>query len=277
MTEQVKAVVLDWAGTAVDCGSRAPVSVVIKAFAAFDVEVSEAEARVPMGLPKRDHIQALGRLPEVAARWVARHGAPMSDEDVDQIYERFRPLNTATVAEFAAPIRGVLDTVAELRLAGIKIGSTTGYPREVMDVLVPAATDLGYRPDVVVCPDDVPVGRPSPLMLWQALVRLGIWPAAAAVKVDDTAPGIAEGRSAGAWTVGVSLSGNAVGLSEAALDALAPDRVAELRAGASAVLKDAGADYVIDGVAELMPVIAEINRRLAAGERPCGGSPLNPT
>ncbi|MFM9745614.1 HAD-IA family hydrolase, partial [Streptomyces brasiliscabiei] len=43
---------------------------------------------------------------------------------------------------------------------------------------------------------------------------LGIKRVAHCVKVDDSAPGIAEGLNAGMWTVGVALSGNAVGLTE---------------------------------------------------------------
>ena len=58
-TGPLKALIVDWAGTIVDHGSLAPVQVFIDAFAAFDVALTAAEARRPMGLPKRDHIEAL--------------------------------------------------------------------------------------------------------------------------------------------------------------------------------------------------------------------------
>lgn len=38
------------------------------------------------------------------------------------------------------------------------------------------------------------------------------------IKVDDTLPGIEEGRNAGMWCVGISLAGNEVGLTQEALD-----------------------------------------------------------
>ena len=42
-----------------------------------------AEARVPMGLGKWQHIEALGKLPAVDARWQAKFGRSMSAADID--------------------------------------------------------------------------------------------------------------------------------------------------------------------------------------------------
>ena len=61
---QLKAAILDWAGTVVDHGSRAPMGAFVRAFAQFGVTVSIADARGPMGMAKWDHIRAVGqRLP----------------------------------------------------------------------------------------------------------------------------------------------------------------------------------------------------------------------
>ncbi len=88
--------------------------------------------------------------------------------------------------------------------------------------------------------------------------QLGAWPASACVKVDDAVVGIAEGRAAGVWTVGVAASGNNVGLSAEALTALDPaDRSARI-AAARATLTDAGAHIVIDTVADLPAALAEL-------------------
>ena len=121
---------------------------------------------------------------------------------------------------------------------------------------------------MVVCSGETLEGRPSPLMLWKGLVELGVWPAAACVKVDDATVGIGEGKAAGAWTVGLAASGNGVGLSHDALLALAPEERARRIAAAAADLHEAGADYVIDSVADLWPVLETIARRIEAGERP---------
>ncbi len=212
MTHPIRAVVLDWAGTMIDFGSRAPVAALLAAFAAAGVPIDEAEARADMGRAKRDHIAAILSLPRVAAAWVARHGAAATAADADRIHDAIIPLMQAAARDHAELIPGAADLVVRLRAAGIRIGSCTGYTREMMTDIVAAAAAQGYAPDAIVCAGETPAGRPSPLMLWQVLVNLGVWPASACVKVDDAAVGIGEGRAAGAWTVGVAASGNGVGL-----------------------------------------------------------------
>ena len=265
---RLAAVVFDWAGTTVDFGSRAPMGAFVEAFGRFGVDLTIAEARGPMGLPKRDHIRALGRLPRIAADWRDRHGRGFSEADVDGVYEAFLPLNVEVVARLADLIPGTAATVAELHARGLAIGSTTGYTREIMAPLLPLAAAQGYAPDNLVCAGDLPAGRPTPQMMYRCFLDLNVWPAAAVVKVDDTVPGIAEGLAAGCWTVGVSLTGNALGLSQDEVAALAPDDLARRRAAAEAPLRRAGAHYVIDGIADLLPVIDAIEGRLARGERP---------
>jgi phosphonoacetaldehyde hydrolase len=105
-------------------------------------------------------------------------------------------------------------------------------------------------------------------MMYKCFLDLGAWPASGVVKVDDTEVGIEEGIAAGCWTVGVALSGNAAGLSRADLDALSEAEISELRARAAGKLLRCGAHFVIDSVAGLLPVIDEIEGRLARGAKP---------
>lgn len=264
----LKAAIFDWAGTTVDFGSQAPMGVFVRAFREFGIAISIEQARIPMGLPKWDHIKAVGTLPGVSAQWLQVHGRPFDDGDVDGIYRIFVPMNVAVVTDHVALIPGTLDVVADLRRRGMRIGSTTGYSRPIMDALLPVAAAQGYAPEVTVCAGDLAAGRPSPLMIWHALVTLGIWPASAVVKIDDTAPGIEEGRNAGTWTVGVTLTGNETGLSLAALAAVSDTERAALRQRAGIRLRAAGAHYLVDGVADLLPVIDDIEQRLRRGKTP---------
>jgi phosphonoacetaldehyde hydrolase len=264
----IRAVIFDWAGTLVDHGSRAPMGVFVKVFAEHGVTISIAEARKPMGLPKWDHIKALLDDPGIAERWQARHGGKPESRDVDRVYEVFVPMNREIVTDFADPIPGVVETLAALRARGLKIGSTTGYTRDIMERLLPVAAARGVTVDNLVCAGDLTAGRPGPLMMYKCFVDLGVWPAAAVVKVDDTEAGIAEGLAAGCWTVGVALSGNAAGLSEAELAALGPADRAALRERAGRQLQRSGAHVVIDSVADLLPVLDIFEGRLARGEQP---------
>ncbi|MCW3475807.1 phosphonoacetaldehyde hydrolase [Limobrevibacterium gyesilva] len=268
---KLQAVILDWAGTVLDHGSRAPMGAFVRAFAQFGVAISIADARGPMGMAKRDHIRMVGQAPAVAAAWRARHGRDFNEADIDALFAVFEPMNVAAVKDHADLIPGALDALAELRRRGLRIGSTTGYTRPIMAELMPIAAAAGYAPEIVVCAGDLPQGRPSPLMMWHAMAQMGVWPAATVVKVDDTPPGIGEGLNAGTWTVGLALTGNIAGLSAAELAAATDGERAQMRARATQEMQAAGADLVIDSIADLPGAIDAIEARMARGEKPRGG------
>jgi phosphonoacetaldehyde hydrolase len=265
----LRAVIFDWAGTIVDFGSVAPARTFVEIFARRGVEITIEEARGPMGLPKLDHIRLLARQPRIGAAWSqARGGRPFSEEDARSLLLDFVPASRAALLACAEPIPGALDAVAHARGKGLKIGSTTGYTRAVMDILGPEAAARGYRPDCLVCADDLCAGRPTPLMMYRCFVELGVFPAAACVKVDDTAPGLAEGLAAGSWAIGVALSGNALGLSLAEASRLPREELERRRSGAIAALESAGAHLVIDTVADLPTALDKIEGHLRAGQSP---------
>jgi phosphonoacetaldehyde hydrolase len=248
---KLQAVLFDWAGTTIDYGSRAPVEVFLEIFRRRGVEITNAEARGPMGRAKRDHIAEVIQMPRVAQAWHERYGCQPGDADVQSMYDDFLPLQQQTLARGADVIPGVIEAVAECRRRGLKIGSTTGYTRALMEVVMPIAARGGFEPDVVICSDDVPAGRPAPWMNFRAAERLGIFPMNTVVVVDDTPVGIEAGLNAGAWTVAVSQTGNALGLSAAEVAALP---AAELQARLEKIeqqFRAAGAHQVVRSVAEL--------------------------
>jgi phosphonoacetaldehyde hydrolase len=267
---RLEAVLFDWAGTTVDHGCMAPVAAFAEVFRRRGVELTAEEARGPMGTHKRTHIELLTRLPAVRERFVAAQGREPSIADVDAMFAEFVPLQLDCLAAHADPIEGCLETVEALRARGLKIGSTTGFTREMMDVLVPEARRRGYSPDLAVSATEVPRGRPYPYMCLKNVIDLGVLRVEACVKVDDTVTGIEEGLNAGMWSVGVAMTGNEVGMTEAELRAMDPRARERLRATAYARLRAAGAHYVIDGIADLLPVLDAIEARLARGERPLG-------
>ncbi len=270
MNQHLEAVIFDWAGTIVDFGSFAPTQIFVDAFkAAFDFDLSLAEARGPMGLGKWQHIEALGRDPAIAARWQARFASPMGEADVRHIYETFIPLQVERVGQHSALIPGALEMVNALRRQGLKIGSTTGYPRQVMTRLMALASEQGYTPDCTVCADDLEAGaRPGPWMALDCVRQLRIGAVSHCVKVDDTPPGIEEGLNAGMWTVGLALSGSPAGWTLAEYRSANAAERSAVRARVDTVFRAAGAHFVIDTVADLPSVLDEVRQRLARGERP---------
>ncbi|MAS07890.1 MAG: phosphonoacetaldehyde hydrolase [Ahrensia sp.] len=265
----VKAVIFDWAGTLVDFGSLAPLLSLKRVFEEAGVTVSEDDIRAGMGLGKLDHIMAIGFGARAGQAWAKSHGGqPFEERDAILLHERFREISRQTAAERGKLIGGVLAACRALRDRDILIGTTTGYTRDIMERVIAVARAQGFEAEAVVCADDVPECRPSPLALYHAMVSLGVYPASSVVKVDDTVPGLMEGKAAGAWTVGISETGNEMGLGEDALTALPARERLDLANAAAKRLTDAGADYVIGSVAEIASIVDDINERLADGERP---------
>ncbi len=264
----VKLVILDWAGTTMDYGCYAPAVVFVEVYKRHGVEITMEQARRPMGLHKRDHIQAISQMEEVAEAWTQVHGRPVTEQDVDDMFIEFQPLQLACLADYADLIPGTLQTVAALRERGIAIGSTTGYFFEAMELIKEEAARRGYVPDSSVCATQVPAGRPHPWMVLQNMVNTGIYPPEAVVKVGDTKPDIGEGLNAGVWTVGLAKTGNEMGLNREEIEALDAETRERKLAQAREGLARSGAHYVVDAIADLLPIIDDVDARLARGERP---------
>jgi phosphonoacetaldehyde hydrolase len=264
----VRAVIFDWAGTVVDYGSMAPVDAFIELFRRHGVTVSPEEARRPMGSYKKDHIRIILGMEPVSEQWQRLRGRAPSPEDVDQLYCEFIPLQKEEIGRHADVIPGVPETVGRLRQEGILIGSTTGYTREMVVPLLPRAAAAGFSPESTVCADEVPAGRPAPWMAINSAMQLGVYPMEACVKVGDTLLDIAEGLNAGMWAVGVTKTGNEVGLTQAEVEALPGRELASKLQTASERMLQAGARYVVEEVLQLPAVIADVGVRLGRGERP---------
>jgi phosphonoacetaldehyde hydrolase len=257
-------VIFDWAGTMVDFGCQAPVRALLEVFARRGVAVSESQVRRDMGKAKIDHVRALLRDPGVREAWREACGADPGERDIEALMEDLEPAMRDQASRAAQLIDGALDTYQALRAEGLKIASSTGYTRDMMALVLRKAEAQGYAPDHLVCSGETPAGRPTPLMVYKACAELGVWPLSRVVKVDDTEAGVAEGRAAGCFTVGVAASGNGIGLTAEAFAALPAAERAERVTAVGRSLRAAGADVIVDSVAGLMPVLR------AAAEAPPG-------
>ena len=184
------------------------------------------------------------------------------------MYADFVQLQLETLVKDSAVIDGVARTVASLRKRDIKIGSTTGYTREMMDLLEPAAADSGYRPDCVVTPDEVGGGRPHPWMIFRNAIRLRIDRISSIVKIGDTVSDIEEGLNAGVWTIGVARTGNLIGMTASELAALPQDEQQWRLERARSMLREAGAHEVVDSAAECEPTLDRIEQWMRDGRSP---------
>lgn len=255
----LQAVIFDWAGTLADHGSRAPVSALQTVFESAGIPITIAEARQSMGLAKKNHIESILKLPRLSE---APHPS------ADHLYAQFIPQQLACLESHADLIEGVPALARRLRARGLKIGSTTGYTRPMLDYLLDRARQQGFEPDFSACPSEVPSGRPAPYMCYLNAIHLEAYPLRAIVKIGDTPVDIEEGLNAGMWTIGITRTGNEVGLTGAEWQAAAIDEQRALLAIAEEKLTAAGAHYVAPSVADCEPILDAIEARLRLGDRP---------
>lgn len=265
---KIKLVIFDLAGTTVDHGCIAPVAAFINGFKEFGVDISIEQARGPMGMEKRAHIRTIGQLEDVSSQWRSVHGRDLEETDIDAMYHAFVPGLLKVLPEYSGLIPGVISCVRNLERRNIQYAATTGYFREATDIVLQQAGKAGFTPQVSCCATEVPEGRPAPWMIYHCMQSTGIYPPHLVVNVGDTPVDVESGRNAGVWSIGVTASGNAVGLSELELTALNDQKRRSMVAAAKENLFAAGAHFVIDSVAELPDLIAEIEQKIHRDKSP---------
>ena len=265
---RLRAVLLDWAGTTVDYGSRAPVAVLRAVFAEWGVTVDDAAIRRHMGLRKFDHLTALCALPGVQRAWFAALGRELERADIEALYARFEAIQPTLLLEHSHVLPWTPAAVAQLRSQGLRIGSTTGYTRPMLAPLLEQAEREGYKPDASVTPDEAPAGRPFPWMAYLNALRLQVYPLEAWVKIGDTPSDMEEGRNAGMWCVGILVGGNGAGMTEAEWNSMPLLGQVRRKEQVAAQLLVAGAHTVVETLADAPAALALLEERYRAGEKP---------
>lgn len=264
----LKAVIFDWAGTAVDYGCFAPVAAMISVLAEEGITVSPDDVRLHMGMKKRDHVGEIFRMESVAAQFETAHGHRAAEAEIDVIYEKIDRRLTDSLPEFSSPIEGFLDVLSQIRGMGLKVGSTTGYTKSMMVVVAENAKRQGYAPDHIVASDEVPAGRPAPWMCHENMKVLNVSPASACVKVGDTVADIKEGVNAGMWSVGLVMGGSEMGFSADEVKTADQYLLMKKAYETAERLYEAGAHYVAVFNSELPAILKKIDARITRGETP---------
>ena len=267
---KVKGLILDWSGTVSDAYVIAPAVVFVDVFAKQGVEISMEEARGPMGLRKDLHIAALTKEPDIRDRWQKVKDSLPTQDDVDNMFADFVPMQLGCLKRYTSLLPGVAETTKQIQAEGIKIGSTTGFVRSMVDILAADAAEQGFHPDTTVAGDEVINGaRPRPFMIYRNLDILDLHPIQSVIKVDDTVSGVGEGINAGCWTVGIARYSNYMNINSLEeAETISDEEVQRRLAITRDLLERSGAHYVIDEFDELPGVIEDVNARLARGETP---------
>lgn len=270
----VSYVMLDCSGTTMDRYVDAPAIVFVEVFKKYGLEITMPEAREPMGLRKDLHIKAITEIASVRERFKAKFGRIPTQTDVDTMFADFVPTQLALLrsGSYHDLLPGVAEVVKGLQHQGIKLGVTTGFTRDMLDLLLAGAAVQGFMPETSCAGDEVEMPRPTAYMVIKNLERMGVYNLTNAmrrtVKVDDTVSGAGEGAPM-CWRVGVSKWSNYVADSWEAVKSMSPEELAvKEQASKEKIIRESGAHYVIDDLRDLPAVIADINTRLASGENP---------
>ncbi|MCI0357170.1 MAG: phosphonoacetaldehyde hydrolase [Planctomycetaceae bacterium] len=265
---QIKLVVFDLDGTAVDFGCQAPVGAMLEAFSRQRIMLTMQQVRSSLGLPNYEHVRSLLEMPAVGEQFQIVHGRRWNEADALHFADDLVELQTEFVSRYCGLVPALAACVEELKRRGIKLGTTTSYPRQTAEQIWDLLGIEGLAFDAHVAADDTPSGRPAPWMIYRLMQELDVFPPWRVLKVGDTAADIEEGRNAGCWSVGVIASGNEIGLTLNEWLSLSPAEQDERQQNVVRKLLHTCASDWLPTLADLPATIDSFQRRLALGERP---------
>ena len=186
-------VIFDMAGTTVEDRGQVPTAFA-EALAANNITITADEIARVRGTSKRQAIRNL--LP------------PAEAEQADRIYREFGAKLTNAYAKGGVRcVPGADDVIRDLRTRAIKVALTTGFDRDIVNLLLSTLGWTRDTVDAVVCGDDVPNGRPAPDMIRLAMHLTGVAAPSQVANVGDTTMDLESAARAGVrWNIGV-LSG----------------------------------------------------------------------
>jgi len=192
-----KLVVFDIAGTIVEDGGEV-LTALAGAFKQSGVACSADELKEWKGASKR----------EVISHFLRRQAGrqPPSKEAVERTYRAFRGELEGLYRKRLNPVPGAVETFEWCRKRGVLLATTTGFDREIRDLIVER---MGWREFFVanVSGSDVKRGRPAPFMIFRAMEAAGIADASEVANVGDTPLDLQAGSNAGVRKVVGVLTG----------------------------------------------------------------------
>lgn len=197
----VKMVVFDMAGTTVKDENEVE-KCFVEAAASTGLEYSVDEIVSMMGWSKRLVFETL---------W--KKNLPEADDDtinknIDESYFKFKEvLENHYKTQPVFPVEGTLKLFSLLKSQGIKIVTTTGFYRQVTDIILARlGWDKGLDKDYIgridsiidlsISSDQVENGRPFPDMIFKAMKTFGIDDPKQVIKIGDTPSDLQAGKNA---------------------------------------------------------------------------------
>ena len=197
---RIDLVVFDMAGTTVQDRGEVIASF-LDALHSHEIEAAEKDIRQYRGLSKREAIRSL-----------VNEKSPLKTSDdmeiVEKVYETFcERLERRFTREGVAPMPRAAEVFDWLHQKGVKVATTTGFGRNIADIILKQLSWDEELVDVTVTADEVSQGRPAPYMIFRAMERTHVVDVKRVVKVGDTSADILAGKNADLDVVVGVLSG----------------------------------------------------------------------
>lgn len=152
--------------------------------------------------------QGMAPAPMTAVRQLVGHGLrgmllrayamadrTITEEQIAQLRPRIVDIYRARIAQESRPFPGCLEALADLRARGARLAVCTNKPEGLARLLLDAL-DMTRLFDAIVGGDTLPVQKPDPAPLLEAIARAGGDPARA-ILVGDATPDVGAAKAAG--------------------------------------------------------------------------------
>lgn len=261
----IKACIFDLGGTIVDKYSLSPLLSLQKAFSLKKLYVPNKIIIKDMGKHKFEHIRELCNVNLINTQFRIHNDRDISSVDMESIFNDFNDIQTQHMKLYLNIIPETYIIMKYLQENDIKVGITTGFNKNQMNIAVDKLKYNHIKIDSNVSSDYA--YRPLPYMIKSNMNNLQIDDPKQVIKIDDTCVGIQEGINAGCYTVGVARW--SVNMDMFSLDTLTKEAFTEGNINHTDIinhkliesrrrLKEAGADFVIDTLDELPSIIKTI-------------------
>ncbi len=204
-----------------------------KKYAVFDLDGTLIDSIPDMCAESGRLLQMYGRRPltETEAKAVIGHGArhmldgafrltgkPLDEAGLDEVLQLWLKLYAGAQMNRTKTWRGVPETLDKLKKSGVRMAVCTNKPAAPTASIM-KKLDLDKYFDVVLHADSLPVRKPRPEPLWEAVRRMG-GTNDQAVMVGDSEPDAEAAKNAGFPVILLSF-----GYAQSPMDEINPDAV----------------------------------------------------
>ncbi|HEX2935383.1 MAG TPA: HAD family hydrolase [Bacteroidales bacterium] len=204
---KIDMVVLDMAGTTVQDNNEVE-NCFWEAAQRSGIETTREKIISMMGWSKRLVFETLWK------EQLPRAEDALIQSQADHSFSLFKDvLEHHYITQDVMPTEGCLELFNFLHKNQIKIALTTGFYREVTDIILrrlgwDSGLDILYKGNGLVnasvTSDQVTLGRPSPYMIFRSMELCGVTDVRRVIKIGDTPSDLAEGKNAGCLSLGIT-------------------------------------------------------------------------